>query len=197
MTALLLSGGMDSIAIAFWNRPEIAITVDYGQRPAMAEIRAAAAVCRDLNISHHVVRTDFSSLGSGDLAGTTPLEVAPVSEWWPFRNQMLITVAAMRAISLGVKRLLIGVLATDCRHADGTRKFIGCMDALLRCQEGSITLEAPAADLTAVQLIRVSGVPIEVLAWAHSCHTANEACGTCSGCQKHFETYSELGYDPY
>ncbi|MCU1273497.1 MAG: asparagine synthase family protein [Bryobacterales bacterium] len=197
MTALLLSGGMDSIAIAFWRRPQIAITVDYGQRPAAAEIRAAGAVCQDLDISHHVIRTDLSSLGSGDMAGSTPLEVAPVSEWWPFRNQMLITVAAMKGISLGVKRVLIGALATDCRHADGTREFIACMDALLRCQEGSIALEAPAIEWTAAQLIRASGVPIEILAWAHSCHTANEACGTCSGCRKHFETYAELGHDPY
>ena len=36
MRALLLSGGMDSIALAFWKRPEIAITIDYGQRAAEA-----------------------------------------------------------------------------------------------------------------------------------------------------------------
>src|SRR5947209_14019075 len=98
---------MDSIAIAFWHRPQIAITVDYGQRPARAEVRAAGAVCQDVGICHHVIRADLSSLGSGDMAGTAPLDVAPVSEWWPFRNQMLITVAAMKGVSLGVKRLLI------------------------------------------------------------------------------------------
>lgn len=41
MKALLLSGGMDSISVAFWKRPEIAISIDYGQRAAEAEITAA------------------------------------------------------------------------------------------------------------------------------------------------------------
>lgn len=47
-TALLLSGGMDSISIAWWKRPDIAITLDYGQRAAEAEIKAASATCSDL-----------------------------------------------------------------------------------------------------------------------------------------------------
>ena len=42
-TALLLSGGMDSIAIAWWKRPDIALTLDYGQQAANAEIKAATA----------------------------------------------------------------------------------------------------------------------------------------------------------
>lgn len=40
-TAILLSGGMDSIALAYWKRPEIAITIDYGQKPAAAEVVAS------------------------------------------------------------------------------------------------------------------------------------------------------------
>jgi 7-cyano-7-deazaguanine synthase len=90
-TALLLSGGMDSIAIAFWKRPSIAFTIDYGQLPAIAEVRAASAACAELKIEHHVIRTDLRALGSGDLAGAAPSPIAPVSEWWPFRNQMLLT----------------------------------------------------------------------------------------------------------
>ena len=38
-TALLLSGGMDSIALAYWKRPDIALTIDYGQAAADAEER--------------------------------------------------------------------------------------------------------------------------------------------------------------
>lgn len=49
-TALLLSGGMDSLAIAWWKRPDIAITLDYGQEAADAEKRASAAVCAQLGI---------------------------------------------------------------------------------------------------------------------------------------------------
>ncbi len=196
-TALLLSGGMDSVAIAWWKRPDIAITIDYGQNPAAGEIRAAGAVAATLGIEHRIVRCDLSALGSGDMAGSAPLEMAPIAEWWPFRNQMLLTVAAMQAVSLGVGRLLIGCLSTDRRHADGTAEFITAMNCVLYVQEGGLVVEAPAITLTAVELIRHSGIPFEVLAWAHSCHRANEACGVCGGCLKHYATMQALGNDPY
>ena len=81
--ALLFSGGMDSIALAWAMRPELAITIDYGQRAAQGEIRAASAVCESLGLRQRVVQVDCSALGSGDMAGTEPSAFAPVSEWWP------------------------------------------------------------------------------------------------------------------
>ena len=196
-TALLLSGGVDSIALAYWLRPEVAITVDYGQKPAAAEVRAATAVSSELDIDHHVIRADLSALGSGDMAGTAALSVANISEWWPYRNQMVVTLAAMKAIALGVQRLLIGSLKADNQHADGRPEFIRAMDALLCCQEGEIRLEAPAIEMSAVELLRASRVPLELLAWAHSCHVGDYACGLCRGCRKHYETMVEFGVDPY
>jgi len=188
---------MDSTAIAYWRRPDMAITIAYGQRPAAGEIRAAEAVCDALQIEHHLVKCDLSALGSGDMAGQTALAIAPVPEWWPYRNQMLVTLAAMKAVSAGADRLLIGCLRTDCQHADGRADFITAMDAVLSLQEGGMRIEAPAIGLSAVELIERSGVPMEILAWAHSCHTSDFACGMCRGCRKHFETLKALGHSPY
>ncbi len=195
--ALLLSGGMDSIAIAYWRKPQLAVTIDYGQRPAQGEIRAAEAVAAALAIEHHVITANLSALGSGDMAGTDALKVAPVSEWWPFRNQMLVTLAAMKTIALGATSLLIGTLKTDKHHADGTPQFVDALRELLKMQEGGMILEAPAIRMSAPELIRASGVPMEVLAWAHSCHVGEYACGLCRGCRKHYETLKELGEAPY
>jgi 7-cyano-7-deazaguanine synthase len=188
---------MDSTAIAYWQRPAVAITIDYGQRPAAGEIRAAQAVANALELDHHVLRIDLSLLGSGDMAGLAPLEIATVPEWWPFRNQALITLAAMKGVTIGVDRLLIGTLKTDESHADGRAAFVAAMDAVMRLQEGAIAIEAPAIGLTAPELIRHSRVPMEILAWAHSCHVADYACGTCRGCRKHYETLEALGIAPY
>lgn len=196
-TALLLSGGMDSTALAAWRRPDVAITIDYGQRPAEGEKRAAGAVAAALAIEHHVVTADLSALGSGDLAGSRALAIASVPEWWPFRNQMLVTLAAMKGAALGIEELMIGVLKTDGTHADGRLEFITTLDALLRLQEGGMCLTAPAIGLTAQELIRASGATPELLAWSHSCHTSDYACGTCRGCRKHYETWADLGFDPY
>ena len=118
-TALLLSGGMDSLAIAWWKRPDIAITLDYGQEAADAEKRASAAVCAQLGIEHHIVHIDCSSLGSGDMANAAPDAAAPASDWWPYRNQMLLTFAAMKCIGLGVKRLLLGTVWSSPYLTDG------------------------------------------------------------------------------
>ncbi|MBB4041650.1 7-cyano-7-deazaguanine synthase [Microvirga flocculans] len=196
MIALLLSGGMDSACLAWWKRPDVAITVDYGQRPADAEIEAAGAVCKALGIRHEVVRADCSSLGSGDMAGLPPADIAPVPEWWPFRNQLVLTLAGIAAVRLGVTHLMIGALLTDGAHADGRPEFVEAMSAVMALQEGGITVSAPAIELTAVDLVRISQIPKEVLAWTHSCHVANHACGRCRGCFKHSRTCEELGWDP-
>ena len=194
-TALLLSGGMDSLALAWWKRPDVAFTLNYGQLAAEAEISASTAICRELNITHHTINVNCKSLGSGDMAGSNADNLAPASDWWPYRNQMLITLTAMKAIALNVTHLWIGTVKTDEIHRDGTAEFIEAINKLMSLQEGQMQIEAPAIGLSTVELIRISGIPSEYLAWAHSCHRSNVACGNCRGCNKYFEVFDEVGYD--
>ncbi|WP_163558385.1 7-cyano-7-deazaguanine synthase [Halomonas sp. NO4] len=193
-TALLLSGGMDSVALAWWKRPDIGITLDYGQLAAEAEITASRAACNRLKIDHHVVSIDCRALGSGDMAGSHPDTHAPASDWWPYRNQLLVTFAAMKVISLGVGKLYLGAVKSDGSHRDGTPEFIEAISHLLALQEGDITVEAPAIHLSTAELVRTAGVPRDMLAWAHSCHKANVTCGQCRGCNKYFEVWHELDH---
>jgi 7-cyano-7-deazaguanine synthase len=192
MKALLLSGGMDSIAVAFWQRPEIAITIDYGQRAAGAEITAASQVAKEIGMQHEIIAIDCRAIGSGDMAGNDALRVAPVPEWWPFRNQLLVTFAAARGIVLGVTELMTGSVSSDGTHADGRPEFYDAIDRVTAVQEGGIRISAPALDITTAELVRRSGVPREILAWAHSCHTGNLACGQCRGCVKHYQVTKEV-----
>lgn len=191
-SALLLSGGMDSLSIAWWKRPQHAITIDYGQKAAKAEKAASAAVCNALGIEHHIVTVDCRALGSGDMAGTAPDSVAPASDWWPYRNQMLITFAVMKAIGLGVKTLYIGTVRSDEGHRDGTTDFVRLMNDLVRYQEGELQVEAPAIAFSTAELVRYCGVPRDLLAWAHSCHKADLPCNDCRGCNKYIESMSSL-----
>jgi len=195
--ALLLSGGMDSTAVGWAIRPGLAITIDYGQLAAAGELRAAESVCESLGVRHRAVRVNCRELGSGDMAGTEASVVAPVSEWWPFRNQLLITIAAAVALQEGMRCLVLGVVASDRCHADGRVEFFEDMRRVLRGQEGGLELEVPAIFESTAALCRRVGVPFEVLAWAHSCHIAEYACGVCRGCKKHRETMRELGYGEY
>lgn len=191
-SGLLLSGGMDSLCIAWWLRPQIAFTVDYGQLAAGAEITASREICDQLEIEHHTLYVDCRAFGSGDMAGAEANEFAPATDWWPYRNQMLVTFAAMKAIGLGVNRLLLGSVRSDGSHKDGTTQFISSMSHLLAIQEGGLLLEAPAIEFSTAELIRHAGVPMGLLAWAHSCHSAEVACGRCRGCNKYFTVLQEI-----
>lgn len=195
--ALLFSGGMDSTALAWMLRPEHAITIDYGQRPAEGEIRAARVIAGELGIRHHLLRIDCSPLGSGDLVGMPPLGIAPVREWWPFRNQLLITLAAAALIPFEVKTLLLGAVRGDEVHFDGSAEFVRLADDLVSAQEGRMRVAAPAIGWDEDELIARSGVPLSLLAWSHSCHTAAVACGNCRGCAKQERSFRRLQVPGY
>ena len=192
---ILLSGGMDSIALAYWLRPEHAFTIDYGHKSAEAEIHAASQVSQALNMQHHVISVDCSSLGSGNLSGNPPLDFAPVSEWWPYRNQLLVTLACMKGVSFGLSHLVVGSVKTDDSHLDGTEEFYENLSRLISQQEGEIEIEYPAINMDTLELIEKSGVPSSILLWAHSCHTSNQPCLSCNGCMKYLYVSQKLGLD--
>jgi 7-cyano-7-deazaguanine synthase len=192
---LLLSGGIDSIAIASWRRPTRCLTVDYGQRPATAEVQSAGEVCRQLGLVHDVIQVPINSLGSGVLAGLPGSEFSPHEEFWPFRNQFLLTLGAMYAMRYSLHSVLIGTVLSDQRHADGSISFLSQIAALTALQEGGIEISAPAIHLTSPELVKVSSADSSILGWAHSCHTSNLACGTCPGCTKHSGTMRAIGWD--
>ena len=194
-TAILLSGGMDSIALAYWKKPDHSITIDYGQKPANAEIKAAKEVSEILGIKHHIINIDCSQLGSGDLNGSDPLSISPVTEWWPFRNQLLATLAGMKVVTLGVNELILGSVSTDGCHKDGTPEFYKLLADLMLFQEGGVNIKTPALNLTTSELIYKSEVPKSILLWAHSCHTSNQPCMHCNGCKKYLYVLQSLGLD--
>lgn len=197
MKAILLSGGMDSVALAYWRRPDIAMTIDYGQIAASAELRAASAVAEELRMSHRIVRADCRHLGRGQMAGGKRMVGAPSPEWWPFRNQLLITLGVMQLASAGVEELMIGSVSNDAPHSDGREDFVDAMDRVVHMQEFGPRISAPAIKMTTVELVKESGIPLDILAWAHSCHVSDVACGTCRGCNKHRDTYAALGLIEY
>ncbi|WP_113663996.1 7-cyano-7-deazaguanine synthase [Pedobacter nanyangensis] len=191
-SGILLSGGIDSIALAYWKRPKFAFTLDYGQTPSLAELRASSEICKALGIEHQIINVDCSSVGSGDLLNTDAIDVSPSTEWWPYRNQLLVTLAAMRAISLGVKNLMVASVKSDGFHKDGTSTFYNLLNEVMSYQEGNINVTCPAIDLTSAELVKISAVPDSLLFWAHSCHKSNTPCGNCRGCNKYRQVMYEL-----
>jgi 7-cyano-7-deazaguanine synthase len=202
LSLLLLSGGLDSAALAAWQSPAHALFIDYGQRPAKAEGTAARAVAAELAIPFSSIRVDLSPIGSGLLAGDRSLTGSPSPEWWPFRNQLLVSIAAGWAIgnlvhATGEPRqveILTGTVRSDGhRHLDGTEPFYLALNDLLAKQEGGISVSAPAIDVDAAELVTSSGIDDATLAWTHSCHRANYPCQECPGCYKRDQVLTSLG----
>jgi len=191
--SILLSGGIDSVALLYMFRPPVAFTIDYGQRSAKAEIQSSRKVCEILNIRHELIRVDCSALGSGDLSDTNAIELAPSPEWWPYRNQLLVTLACMKGVGMGIKELIVGSVRTDGFHKDGTAPFYIKLSSLVEYQEGNIKITCPAIELSTAELVRMSKIPNEILLWSHSCHTSNNPCGDCRGCLKHLSVRQDLG----
>ena len=192
MRLLLFSGGLDSTALAWLHRPDVCLFVDYGQRPAAGELAAARSIATEFGLRLETLRIDLSDLGLGPLAGKPASPLAAGPEWWPYRNQMLVTLAGMRFVSEGLSEIMIGAVSSDV-HADGRAPFLRTLDRLMRLQEGAVRLAAPARRLSGPDLIRTSGVPRSILGATFSCHVMEYACGRCRGCEKHRATLRELG----
>lgn len=196
---LLLSGGHDSIALAAWVRPAACVTIDYGQRPVEGELRAAAAVAEALGLPWNSFAVNLTPVGSGLLHSDDKSLKAgsinpPSPEWWPYRNQLLVTLAAAWALPRGFDQIVVGSVSSDGdRHLDGTLGFYTRLDDLVAYQEGGIRVIAPAIGMTTVDLINTSGVTDDVLGFAHSCHVAAYPCGSCPGCRKHEDVLAKSG----
>ena len=190
---LLLSGGVDSTCVAAWRQPAGALAIDYGQRPAYGELMAAGAVAAALSIEFATLRVDCSRIGSGLMAGGPISDVAPSSEWWPYRNQLLVTMAAAWALPRGYQALILGSVQSDGFHADGRPEFYKTVDQLVASQEGGLRVWAPAIEMSSADLLVQSGVPGSVLGWTMSCHRAPVACGDCPGCDKRRAVLTETG----
>ncbi|AZA57708.1 MULTISPECIES: 7-cyano-7-deazaguanine synthase [Chryseobacterium] len=190
--AVLLSGGIDSICLTYGIRPSIAYTVDYGQVVAEREIYVSTYICKSLNIEHKVIKVDCKNLGSGDLANQQSLDLSPSAEWWPYRNQLIITLSLMQAIKDNVSELHLATVKSDGFHTDGTHEFYKLINELSTYQEGNIKVLCETIDFYSHELAEKYNVPLNLLTLAHSCHKSNIACGTCSGCIKQQRVRYEL-----
>ena len=126
MRLLLFSGGLDSTALAHWLRPDQLLFIDYGQLPAQGELRAATRIATELGLPFDTREVNCRPCGSGDMAGLPSLN-GEVTEFWPYRNQLLITLAAMAFADQTPLTILIGTVRSDRIHPDGNRMFISRM----------------------------------------------------------------------
>jgi 7-cyano-7-deazaguanine synthase len=80
--------------------------------------------------------------------------------------------------------VIIGSVAGDgAVHSDGTTRFVASINDLVKQQEPTLAVEAPAITLRTAEVVARAALPETIARWSHSCHRSALACGTCTGCQ--------------
>lgn len=192
MKALLYSGGIDSTLLLHALSPDIAITIRYGQLAQDAEVKAAKHFASSLNIAHETIDVDFSKFGRGVMVGRKIGTEKIFEEFWPFRNQMLATVAGMHLFENSEVEILFGTLSHDGKFLDGTKEFYGNLSNLFEIQEGNIKISAPFLEKSIDCIIKKYKISPFILPACHSCHVAGVPCGECNGCRKNSEVLGRL-----
>ena len=209
MTALvLLSGGLDSTVAAALRQADegdlaLGLWVDYGQRAAAPERKAARAVGAALGIEVLTTRVELlaAETRTALVARGQPLPAPdpaalddPVAAagtaaavWVPNRNGVLVNLAAALAEARGHAVVIVGFNAEEgTTFPDNTPRFVAALNAALAdSTAGRVRVECPTLSLTKAELVaagRRVGAPIEA-SW--SCYEAGPVpCGRCESCRR-------------
>lgn len=205
---IILSGGMDSVTLLHRNKADIALAVsfDYGSNHNGREIACAAENCRRLGIEHIVVPLAFihDYLRSSLLQGADAIPEGHYaaenmrSTVVPFRNGIMLAVAAGIAESRNLRRVLIANHAGDhAIYPDCRGGFIAAMsEAMRRGTYAGIEIDAPFTDITKTDIARLGkelGVDYSL---TYSCYKGGEKhCGKCGTCVERKEALHDAGID--
>ena len=203
---IILSGGMDSVTLLYdyQERIQLAISFDYGSKHNSCEIPYAELHCRRLGIEHVVIPLGFmqrffhSSLlkGGEDIPEGHYADENMKSTVVPFRNGIMLAIAAGMAESRGLKYVMMAnhggdhAIYPDCRP-----EFVDAMDKAMAAgtYEG-VKLLAPYTSLTKTQIALI-GKRIGInYAETWSCYKGGKThCGKCATCVERREALAGAG----
>lgn len=198
---ILLSGGLDSlvslgIAGEKYN-VELALTFDYGQKSAKAEIETSAKICEYYKISHKVIKLDFlkeithTSLVSEDEVptgeGLVDTEASAKNVWVPNRNGLFLNIAGSFADGEDYDYILIGAnLEEGQTFPDNTIEFIESVNQEFRFSTRKHPqIVAPLINFKKNDIVKLAidkAIPLE---YVRSCYQGGERhCGICESCTR-------------
>ncbi len=203
---IVLSGGMDSTTL-LWDRKDsiaLAVTFDYGSRHNAREIECAHRNCEILGVEHLVIPLEFmgkyfkSSLliGGEEIPEGHYTDESMKSTVVPFRNGIMLAIAAGLAESRGLKKVMLAnhsgdhAIYPDCRP--------GFVDAMSKAiEEGTyegIVIDAPYTNISKSDIARIGkriGVDYTL---TYSCYKGGEKhCGKCGTCIERAEALRDAG----
>ncbi len=210
---VLFSGGIDSTTALYWALSRydrvFPLTFDYGQRHRV-EVRTAKRRARALGLEHAVLKIDLGQIGGSaltDRAIPVPrhkslreLKSGTPATYVPFRNGILLAIAAAWAEARGVTDLITGFNVIDSpNYPDTRREFVRAMaravNAGTRAAFGgpAMRILAPFVGLTKADIIRKGLALGADYSYSVSCYSGGEKpCGSCSTCLLRARAWKEV-----
>jgi 7-cyano-7-deazaguanine synthase len=205
---VLVSGGMDSVTALHWaveqHQVAAAVSFDYGAKHNSCELPLAAAHAARLGVPHiclplHFIKYKFeyAMLLKGGAIPRGHYEAESMKQTVvPFRNGIMLAVAAGLAESRGAASLVIAAHAGDhAIYPDCRESFMLAMAAAIR--EGTyagIELLRPFIAMDKASIVREGqrlGVPFKNT-W--SCYVGGRVhCGSCGTCVERREAFIQAG----
>ena len=217
---VLLSGGIDSTtclaqAVQVCGAENVtALCVFYGQKHSreMAAARKVAAYYGVRLLEHDIAGIMSYSNCSLLAASSEAIEhksyaqqlaehgEGTVATYVPFRNGLLISVAAAITISLGADAICYGAHADDAAgraYPDCTPEFYAAMDTAIYEGSGKLChLEAPLLNKNKAQIVELGlnlGAPYQ---YTWSCYEGGDRpCGECGTCIDRANAFKANGVD--
>lgn len=205
---LVLSGGMDSVTMLwdYIDRIALAVTFQYGSNHNKREARCARLNCEKAGVEW--LEIDLAFMGryfkSSLLSGADAIPEGEYAEdnisstVVPFRNGIMLAVAAGLAESRGLKGVMLANHAGDhAIYPDCRPEFIAAINAAI--SEGTmerLVLMAPYTNLTKGE-IALRGKKLGVdYSLTYSCYKGGpEHCGRCATCLEREAALKFAGID--
>jgi 7-cyano-7-deazaguanine synthase len=205
---VLLSGGMDSVTALYHAHAagpvSVAVSFDYGSKHNAREIASARWHCEALGVRHEVIALDFftrifqsSLLQGGDAIPDGHYAEENMKQTVvPFRNGIMLAIAAGIAENAGAGRLVIAAHAGDhAIYPDCRESFMQGMARAV--QEGTyarVSIDRPFIHMDKAAIAaRGHALGIDFRrTW--SCYKGGEIhCGTCGTCVERREAFMLAG----
>ncbi|MFQ5722806.1 MAG: 7-cyano-7-deazaguanine synthase QueC, partial [Candidatus Aminicenantales bacterium] len=211
---VLFSGGIDSTTALYWAlsvyQEVLALTFDYGQRHRL-EVSMAQKIAQKLKVPHKILKLDLGQIGGSSLTDPNyPLPefksleeigAEPPSTYVPFRNGIMLAMAAALAETQGIWNIICGFNVIDSPHYPDTRReFVAAMEKAINAgtkasfSQAKFHLLSPFINLPKSEIIK-KGLSFGAdYSYSLSCYSGQEnPCQKCSSCLLRQKAWQEVG----
>lgn len=196
-SVILLSGGLDSLVSLGAGINEynirLALTFNYGQKPARQEMSASEKIAQYYGIKYKFIELPFlkditkTALVSGDVpTDNLGTKESAKAVWVPNRNGLFLNIAASFADAEGFSHILFGANKEEgLTFPDNTQEFVdGINESFKYSTMNGVKVVAPLINYNKNDIVKLAlelGIPLEL---AYSCYNSNDKnCGVCESCK--------------